>query len=907
MEGDIRMTWRLWLDSVLTRAWEFVEPGLARLWAVVEPLVQFVLHGPRHRYDDEPPGLGETLFPWPVRIAIVVGSWLLARLWVQTNTAGQIGWTLEYAGVVAISLVASFWFYIFIVDLVFSVLWLVLTRMKPPDPERDPYLYWIHHGVELVNRQLAHIEAFLIWMGVLLPFTPRIDFQIPALLGLALIGPPLIDWITELRHPGASQGSGELQSARRPLIYASMILGLLILVWRSKDQRLNLLRLVVAFGIVMGVRIRRHVLRQRHVDSHGEQVKAFRQHQRQLTRGIDVVLGPIFMLVSVVGVLVLSLWVRQHHDRLSRETLDGPPPDPQTCVAEPGGPVDAAVSMFIVSDSQVHELGGERFPGQTELADLLVPSAVRPVELDMLGSASVAQLQHTFDEVVREARGPIYWAHLGDFADLSCTGELRRAVEMFSAFARPRPAGLLPSGMLAPLRRPKLAGIAPGNHDMSFTGNFFWSPYWSGACKSTRADKQSSTGLIGRLLDPGFGVISDQARVSRPDRSRVWSWLAGAGGLVTVTPLGTVQHHGKPRTVVAIFVDTGDDATLDWGIAGLFGTYSGDQDDRLRALVAELKVDDPLWVVFGHHPLGELTGPSRARLEDTLAWLDDDPLGTNPERSSALEPEPRVLGIIAAHTHRAETHRLCVARRVVREIVVGSTIDSAQQGALLEIGADQKGMASIRLKTVQTVARPGFTCGPKPTTIDAEACQRVVARLKCDPSCEPLFDEGQKAARDCSELEQDSGFGDAVRELISSTSPVEPQAIKKAQRARARRLLTCVCRRPSDGPAPVGANSCAGPGFDAPRSRPAGRCDALGPGDDPLDDDVFSARFAQRLATGGDDALKELACLSWAASAQQQHKARGMTFASALRCAFDDGTVPAAQESVATLDVQPCQ
>jgi hypothetical protein len=216
-------------------------------------------------------------------------------------------------------------------------------------------------------------------------------------------------------------------------------------------------------------------------------------------------------------------------------------------------------------------------------------------------------------------------------------------------------------------------------------------------------------------------------------------------------------------------------------------------------------------------------------------------------------------------------------------------------------------MASIRLKTVQTVARPGFTCGPRPTTIEAEDCQRIVARLKCDPSCEPLFDEGQKAARDCSELEQDSGFGDAVVELLSSTSPVEPEAIKKAQRARARRLLTCVCRRPSDGPAPVGANSCAGPGFDAPRSRPAGRCDALGPGDDPLSDDVFSSRFAQRLATGGNDALKELACLSWAASAQQQHKARGMTFASALRCAFDDRTIPAAQESVATLDVQPCQ
>jgi hypothetical protein len=249
-----------------------------------------------------------------------------------------------------------------------------------------------------------------------------------------------------------------------------------------------------------------------------------------------------------------------------------------------------------------------------------------------------------------------------------------------------------------------------------------------------------------------------------------------------------------------------------------------------------------------------------------------------------------------------------VAQRVVREIVVGSTIDSAQQGALLEIGTDEKGLAAIRLKTVQTVARSGFTCGPKPAVITADDCQRIVARLKCDSRCEPLFDEGQKAARDCTELEQPTGFGDAVRDLIGSSSPVEPKAIKKAQRERAGRLLNCICRS-SDGGTSEGSrstNRCAGPDTDAPGIAVAGQCAPLGD-EDPLDDDVFTTRFAQRLSSGGEDARKELACLSWAASAQQQHKARGMTFASALRCAFDDQTIPAEQESVATLDRQPCQ
>jgi hypothetical protein len=51
----------------------------------------------------------------------------------------------------------------------------------------------------------------------------------------------------------------------------------------------------------------------------------------------------------------------------------------------------------------------------------------------------------------------------------------------------------------------------------------------------------------------------------------------------------------------------------------------------------------------------------------------------------------------------------------------------------------------------------------------------------------------------------------------------------------------------------------------------------------------------------------ELACFSWAAAAVQAHKASGMTMREALRCAFDDETLPAAQETVATLEERPCR
>lgn len=822
---------------------------------------------------DERPGVCESLFPWPVRLLIIAAAYVLLRVLAHTNAAMQLGWSLAYAGVVAISLAVSFWLAILVADGGSAAVWLMLTRWWPSEARTSPTLYWTHQIIELVNRQCSHILTFWIWMGVLLPLEPRVDFQIPALLALAMFGPALIDWLTGLRHPLASRGSGALQSARRPVIYSFTVLGLVILIAQSADQRSSFLRLVLAIGIGLALRLWRHRIRARHAQAYPDKVQAFRRRQRQLTRGMDVVMGPIFMFAGLAGVLLLSLWVRHHQGRLTREKLDGPPPDAQRCVPESNPPVEASISMFLVADSQVRELGGERFPGQTELADLLVPSAVRPVELDMLGMASVARLRRMFEEVVDGAgKRPVFWAHLGDLADLSCAGEIERGVKMFSGFGPGR-----------------LAGIAIGNHDMSFTGNFLWSPHWSGACKSSRADKPASNHLIVDLLQRPDGVLARSARMSWPKPSWLRDWLLGTSGVVTATPLGTIQHRDAARTVVALFIDTGDDAAFDWGIAGRFGTYSSDQDDRIRQLVRNLKGDgvkDPVWLVFMHHPVGDMTSGSRDRLNRTLAWLDGDPLDERPERS-LLQPEPRVIATIAAHTHRAETHRRCAAGRVVRELVIGSTIDPPQQAAVLEIGTDPRGLAAVRLTTIPTIARPDFTCDARPpmdarpAMIDAEDCQRIVSRLRGEASCAPLFDEGPGAPRDCGELERHSDLGDRLGALFSSSSPVEPDAIRRMQGARARRLMDCVCRH--DG------------------------CPRLAPDADPLDDDLLMSRLETRLERGKEEAEKELACLSWAASAQQAHKAAGMTFASALRCAFDDRTLPAAQQPVATLDFVPCQ
>ena len=52
---------------------------------------------------------------------------------------------------------------------------------------------------------------------------------------------------------------------------------------------------------------------------------------------------------------------------------------------------------------------------------------------------------------------------------------------------------------------------------------------------------------------------------------------------------------------------------------------------------------------------------------------------------------------------------------------------------------------------------------------------------------------------------------------------------------------------------------------------------------------------------------RELACLAWAASAVQAHKAGGMEMTDALRCAFDDGTITAAKDYVAVLKSRECR
>jgi hypothetical protein len=894
-----------------------------RKLAAAEPAVErFLVYGPDPVDLDEAPGPLETLLSWPVRMILLAGIWIVAWTWRSAVPAQQLGWGLAYAGAIAVSLAVSLWKWIFWPNLILGGLWLLFAHYPAPRRADQPLLWIARQAVEFLNRQMSHIEALWIWTALVLSTQPKINFQLPLLGAVYLVGPPVINALAQPRDPDQprlSKASGDLQWARRPLIYWATLLGLGLLVVRTWDlQALNLLPLALAVGVGAVFRLVRHRVRAARVGADDAQDhRAFRLAQRRFTRGADVGLGPVLVALSVVGLVLFSRHERAKLDSAVRSALDGPPPSDDACTPEQDGPVEPQLQMLLLADSQMHELGGKRFPGQMELADALVPVALRPVELDILSAAPLWRFGQHFAHLLssrpKPAAGqperPFYWAHLGDFADLSCAGELDRAIQLLHPF---------------PLDH--LAGIAPGNHDMSFTGNFFWSPFWNEACKSGRLDKPRSTAALQAFA--GAAIQKSHGAMVEVGASPLPTWIGGRGGaLVTVMPLGQVtakwddQDGGKPsqHAVAGIFVDTADGNGFDFGIAGLFGTFSKEQDRTLRALVDHLGeqagpgYQDPAWLLFAHHPLAEMTDEGRERLLAFAAWLDARHAGGAPDL------RPRVLALLAAHTHIAETHRYCAGPRSLREIVIGSTIDPPQQAALLQVGANADGQLSVRVRTLPAVGRPGYTCGESETLLAAQRCRGIMAGLRATPACAPLFQTDDAGARDCGALERPLTTQEQLEAAATQHQPVDPDEIKSAQNLRAGKLMTCICRE--KGPTP-GAPAAGGAGHfctlppqkDADEGKPY----------DYFKDEAYHQAILQRLgspsgpgvppaeaATAGPVASpqpedEELVCLAWAAAAMQQHKVTGMTFAEALRCAYDDTSLPPAQESVATLEARAC-
>jgi hypothetical protein len=369
---------------------------------------------------------------------------------------------------------------------------------------------------------------------------------------------------------------------------------------------------------------------------------------------------------------------------------------------------------------------------------------------------------------------------------------------------------------------------------------------------------------------------------------------------VTVSPLGEITHKGAKRGLVGVFLDTADEIGFDLGIAGLFGALSKAQVRTVLALIHDLEAKqrgpylDPAYIIFLHHPFDELTSAGHRHLAELVERLDagaDPSVSTLPtseaEEETVRDRPPRVLALVAAHTHRAQAARHCIGhRRWLREVVVGSTIDPPQEAALLTVGPDESGRASMHLRTLPAVGREGRTCGEEPT-VSAGDCQRLMAELELEPECKPLFrPERHRLSADCQQLERPMTLGQRLRSIVTSQRPITPRGIKDAQIRNVRHLFSCLCRR----------------GLCSPSRAVVDLEDDRAQTDFLLD--LVQHGTASRTAAAWE---RELTCLSWAAAAVQAHKAGGMEMADGLRCAFDDPTLPAAKDYVATLTMEACR
>lgn len=881
---------------------------------------------------NETPSIWQTLLAWPIRLLAVAGAALVGWIWSATPAGIQLGWALQYVLLTAVAVVTSFWFWILLLNVGTALLWVVLSWRppSPPPPSGSGPQWGFLDVVTWVNRQIGHIESLAAWIAVAFVLSPCLTEQAALLAAVGLLGGPIINGLATSRFFGgarARESRAALLMERRSTIYLFSLLGLAALALQAPHQfgAIFPLLLTVIPGLALRyLRFRRRKFLERtDGDGPSHEVRQNRLKRAELQRQAAVK-GDVWVAGLWVGgffalVAGVSLAERHHMEATTRTNLDGPPPPSDACVAEPGGPVTPTLGLFVVADTQLHELGHKRFPGQMEVADTFVPVARRPVELDMLSTATVLRLQNVYMQWAadRQAAGllPPRWTHLGDFADLSCKGEIDRMLELLGDYGCPPGADGRQGPCLGPQAK-QLAGVAPGNHDMSFQGNFGWSPYWDEACgrpndQTKMPERYARAGVAGSLRldkvgnDAALADLYADRLIPEASSTRLTGWAPSRFfgstptarftvtrlGEVPLLPVGPPGAPRRARGVVAIFYDTSDRLARDFGIAGAFGTVSSDQTDAILAAVEDLKKSrpaddpyaDPWYVLLGHHPYGELTSSGQGHLDALVGALDQ--AGARCGRNADVDCDhPRVLALVSAHTHRAESHRQCIGQRVLREIVVGSAIDPPQQAAVIEVGLDAHGRGSLRLSTLPTVARPGFVCAAN-HAIDAGACRRMVGDLAAAPACQDLVrgaDADGTSGNSCDALERPLSVEAQISGIVQHGGPIDPHQLKAIDNKRARALLRCICRDIPPGQAPAGCGDLA----------------------HPLKHEGY---FPIIKALAEDPAHRdELACLSWAASSLQEHKATGMTMADALRCAFDDPSLPPAQITVASAEEQAC-
>jgi hypothetical protein len=791
-----------------------------------------------------------------LRLGVVVAMLVIGVVASRVVILSQIGYGLPFGALIAVWFGTVWALPIGALNLVLATIWLVPYR-----PAHES----VHHWIVFLNRQAGHLAFFLTWSIIAVAWKPSLYVQLPLVAFVLLLGEWVVDTVARLLIPGAASASrADFLWIRRPIFYYGTIVGGGVLVALAPSQLNRVLPLFVAIGAGTSVRFLKLLTRKieersdRFADD-GQRQRFRRVHAERFAYRHDKWVP----LCLVFGLVIVT--IRGSFGGASSPSCPTPPP--MTCQREPGGPVgQPALGMFIVSDTQLHELRGPRYDGQVDLMGAFVPVAVRPVELDTLSAATLLHFRDLYRDIHAKWAGasPVTWVHLGDFADSGCVGEVQRFQSLFEAFQAVGP----------------FAGIAPGNHDSAFTGNFGWHPDWDVACPSGHLDKLTSDAQLREML---AGAAGGNVRMI-PLQASAWRRrLQGAqSALATLTPLGLAPDRQGPRGVIAVFLDTSDRLLSDPLIAGNTGTVSDvqvaeveQQIDLMRKSLGGSYQTRPAYIVLFHHPLKELSPEGRKNVRQLGADLDG---GGQPGG------ERHLLAFISAHTHLSEGRLASIGSRSVRELVVGSTIDAPQEAALLTIGQDAQGDLALRLQTIQSVDRAGASCGSLSTGPTDADCTQVILYLSGLPRCRALTGgpNEKQSLLACEGMECNLPLADRVRAVAGERIGKAPEAIRDAQWASAADLLSCICE----------ATGCRAPE------------DAL---DERRSSEVLEALFDQAggVTPSGSRNQNIVTCLSWAAAAEQAYKAKGMTMRKALTCAFSDQVLPPPKEFVASLNSSP--
>jgi len=781
------------------------------------------------------------LFPW----VVLTGLGVVGVIWWDPDSTFVDA--LRHAGLVIVGLAAAWWPVLGFIDIVAAGCWLALfywdhrqgkkRNQASGESSPDPFTGGaLRKWVIVINRHLLHAWAVLAGT-VLLLLRLESPWAIVLSIGsMVLLGPMFASWVglyiaKRCGVAGKDVSHADVSWLRRPVFYAATGLAVaLLLLLEGACSYGALVCFSVTILVAASLRAWTFVLwlgnyraQDRDPDTAARRRK-FRSDLARTTKTQDVLvlavalLAPAaFPLLPVFGeqkvarqatVVRVSEWV-------NRQACEKPLDDQQQW----------PVQVFLVADNQFRALDGKPSMGHSPVIDRLVPVAVRPVELDLLSGATLDHFARTY-QIARKKWPDLKWAHLGDFADLGCRSEMDRLKGVVETFG---------NGFL---------GMAPGNHDSYFTGNFAWHPDWSKerACPGGPQQRSGAAGTNARIeqLRPQLGPGEFQTST------------ASDKFFARVAPMGNLAGN-KP--VVAAFLDTSDYSNWLWiGAAGVTGAISRKQVDWVSAHVPK----NALVILFQHHPYEALSYRSHSRYRALVQGFGS-----------------RLVAIVSAHTHTSQLRKPMFDDRVVPQFVVGSTTDAPQEAALLRLRSTGTGY-EVDFRTIPAVARRGLDCGlrladetpdpnlasgpaasarpPPPLTIDEDACRDRLKALEQEQNCKALFHP------------DDSKYPDPADLTFHSIAEQ-----RTYQEGRARALLQCfqpwhareVKERPLED-----SNPYAFLGFNCNGDAACER----------LRDDKKEINRSRRT---------DLVCLSWAASVLQAHKHSGWTLYASTRLGWD--------------------